>query len=87
MQVPRYDHQCLPLLFPGSDGILPWATYCHCWQDALAGLIGYFRMRRSRVVSFVDPERLEVNFVPNNLFYDHDFQLHAMRLLPGQGSN
>jgi len=78
----RYNHDCLPLLVPGFEGRYPWATYCHCWQEALATLIGHFRQRRHCSVSFVDPEYLEVNFAPNNLFHDHHYQLDQMWLVP-----
>jgi len=77
-----YDSQCLPLLFPVANSIVPWQMYCDCWQGTLADLIGPYRQRRSHIVGFVDPERVDLNFVPNNLFHDHAFDLGGMRLVP-----
>jgi len=67
----RYDHQCLTWFFPDSEGEYNWANYCHCWQNLMRDFVGPYRLRRSRVVSFVDPERVEMNFVPMNLFSKH----------------
>lgn len=76
-----YRSQCLHFLFPGEFGEVPYNAYCDCWQDALRDMIGPYRQRRSRVVSFVDPEELDVNFVPNDVFWDHGFSLEGMRLV------
>eukprot|EP00435_Cladocopium_sp_Y103_P068007 s830_g30.t2 len=76
-----YRSQCLRFLFPEEFGEVPYNAYCDCWQDALRNMIGPYRQRRSRVVSFVDPEELDVNFVPNDVFWDHGFTLEGMRLV------
>ena len=76
-----YRSQCLHFLFPEEFGEVPYNAYCDCWQDALRDMIGPYRQRRSRVVSFVDPEELDVNFVPNDVFWDHGFTLEGMRLV------
>lgn len=55
--------------------------YCDCWQSVLSDMIGPYRQRRSRLVTFVDPERLDVNFVPSDLFVGHGFSLQQMRLV------
>ena len=36
------------------------------WQAKLAEMIGPYRQRSSRLVSFLDPEHVDVNFVPND---------------------
>ena len=79
-----YRSQCLQFLFPAALGEVPYNAYCDCWQDALRDMIGPYRQRRSRIVSFVDPEELDVNFVPNDAFWDHGFTLEGMHLVPGR---
>ena len=77
-----YRSQCLHFLFPGEFGEVPYNAYCDCWQDALRDMIGPYRQRpEPSVVSFVDPEELDVNFVPNDVFWDHGFSLEGMRLV------
>eukprot|EP00929_Paragymnodinium_shiwhaense_P102571 TRINITY_DN65784_c0_g1_i1.p1 TRINITY_DN65784_c0_g1~~TRINITY_DN65784_c0_g1_i1.p1 ORF type:complete len:782 (+),score=92.57 TRINITY_DN65784_c0_g1_i1:150-2495(+) len=80
-----YYHQCLHILFPLQNGLFTYQRYCDCWQQALEELVGPYRRRHSLTVGFVDPERLEVNFLPNNLFYDHAFDLKRMHLVPQVG--
>lgn len=80
-----YSHECLESFFPIADGVYTYQRYCDCWQAALEKLVGPYRQRKSRLVSFVDPERVEINFVPNNLFFDHSFMLSGMHLIPLQG--
>jgi len=80
-----YSSQCLRYLFPIANGLVPYAMYCDCWQSMLGDLIGPYRQRRSRVIGFVDPERVDVNFVPSDLFVGHGFDLRRMRLLPHEG--
>ena len=41
------------------NGLVPYAMYCDCWQSVLSDMIGPYRQRRSRLVTFVDPERLD----------------------------
>eukprot|EP00927_Polykrikos_kofoidii_P057332 TRINITY_DN51447_c0_g1_i1.p1 TRINITY_DN51447_c0_g1~~TRINITY_DN51447_c0_g1_i1.p1 ORF type:complete len:659 (+),score=94.91 TRINITY_DN51447_c0_g1_i1:43-2019(+) len=77
-----YGSECLPMVFPIATGHTPRQVYCDCWHDTLAALIGPYRQRQSRVVAFVDPERVDVNFVPNDLFPNHGFDLQKMRLFP-----
>lgn len=85
MEMQKYGHgyrsQCLHYLLPGDTGNIPYAMYCDCWQDALRDMIGPYRQRRSRVVRFVDPEELDINFVPNDVFWDHGFSLEGMHLV------
>mmetsp|Transcript_73024 Transcript_73024/g.144772 ORF Transcript_73024/g.144772 Transcript_73024/m.144772 type:complete len:559 (+) Transcript_73024:53-1729(+) len=81
----HYDSHCAPLLLPVVDGTFSFTRYCDCWQGALESLVGPYRRRQSRLVSFVDPEVTEVNFIPNNLFWDHNYQLNRMTLVPQAG--
>eukprot|EP00931_Biecheleriopsis_adriatica_P008247 TRINITY_DN109460_c0_g1_i1.p1 TRINITY_DN109460_c0_g1~~TRINITY_DN109460_c0_g1_i1.p1 ORF type:complete len:560 (-),score=84.98 TRINITY_DN109460_c0_g1_i1:25-1704(-) len=76
-----YDHHCLRFLLPYQKMYM-FGKYCDCWQARLEHLAGPYRRRQSRVVGFVDPEKLEVNFLPNNLFHDHQYQLERMHLDP-----
>ncbi|CAE8606641.1 unnamed protein product, partial [Polarella glacialis] len=80
-----YNSQCLRYLFPIANGMVPYKMYCDCYQAVLSDLIGPFRQRGSRIVGFVDPERVDVNFVPSDLFVGHTFDLAKMRL--GAGEN
>ena len=80
---PGYRSQCLRYLFPIANGLVPYAMYCDCWQSVLSDMIGPYRQRRSRLVTFVDPERLDVNFVPSDLFVGHGFSLESMHLVAG----
>lgn len=76
-----YRSQCLQFLLPGEFGLVPYEGYCDCWHDVLQEMIGPYRKRRSRVVTFVDPEEVDVNFVPNDAFWDHRVSLESMRLV------
>lgn len=80
-----YDSRCLPNLLPVVDATYSLTRYCDCWQGTLEDLTGPYRMRQSRLVGFIDPERTEVNFIPNNLFWDHNYQLDRMRLVARPG--
>ena len=42
------------------NGVFPYGMYCDCWQSVLSDMIGPHRKRRSRIVTFVDPERIDV---------------------------
>jgi len=53
-------------MFPTVVGIVPDTMYCDCWQTKLAEMIGPYRRRHSRLVTFLDPEDVDVNFVPND---------------------
>ena len=53
-------------MFPTVVGIVPDTMYCDCWQAKLAEMIGPYRRRHSRIVTFLDPEDVDVNFVPND---------------------
>ena len=53
-------------MFPTVVGIVPDTMYCDCWQAKLAEMIGPYRRRHSRLVTFLDPEDVDVNFVPND---------------------
>lgn len=55
-------------MFPTVVGIVPDTMYCDCWQAKLAEMIGPYRRRHSRIVTFLDPEDVDVNFVPNCYF-------------------
>lgn len=84
----HYNSECLPLLFPGPGGEWRWDQYCACWHIALEKLAGPYRHRSSRLVGFVDPQRIDVNFAAHTFFPDHPWgsaegMLVAMRLLPG----
>uniref|UniRef100_A0A7S1RPQ8 Nucleotide-diphospho-sugar transferase domain-containing protein n=1 Tax=Alexandrium catenella TaxID=2925 RepID=A0A7S1RPQ8_ALECA len=81
----QYASQCMPNLLPVVDGTYSMTRYCDCYQGALEKLTGPYRQRQSRLIGFVDPERSEVNFIPNNLFFDHNFQLERMRLVARPG--
>lgn len=81
-----YAHNCLPLMFPTTKGVLSYRDYCDCWHETLHLLVGPYRMRRGTAVQFIDPEHLEVNFVAHNLFVDHDNKLEGMRLIPWRRS-
>ena len=63
---PGYNSQCVRYMFPVLSGMVPDTMYCDCWQAKLAEMIGPYRQRSSRLVSFVDPEHVDVNFVPND---------------------
>eukprot|EP00928_Gymnodinium_smaydae_P009744 TRINITY_DN13644_c1_g3_i1.p1 TRINITY_DN13644_c1_g3~~TRINITY_DN13644_c1_g3_i1.p1 ORF type:complete len:567 (-),score=94.42 TRINITY_DN13644_c1_g3_i1:119-1819(-) len=65
-----YDHECLPYLFSAHDGVETWPHYCECWHIAAASLAGPYRHRTSSLVGFVNPERLDVNFVPKAMLID-----------------
>ena len=41
------------------NGLVPYAMYCDCWQSMLSDMIGPYRQRKSRLVSFVDPELVD----------------------------
>ncbi|CAK8991951.1 Hypothetical protein SCF082_LOCUS2880 [Durusdinium trenchii] len=76
-----YNSECLRFLLPLPNGVFPYGMYCDCWQSVLSDMIGPHRKRRSRIVTFVDPERIDVNFVPNDFFYAHGFDLAEMHLV------
>eukprot|EP00933_Yihiella_yeosuensis_P031804 TRINITY_DN25422_c0_g2_i1.p1 TRINITY_DN25422_c0_g2~~TRINITY_DN25422_c0_g2_i1.p1 ORF type:complete len:651 (-),score=108.17 TRINITY_DN25422_c0_g2_i1:33-1985(-) len=76
-----YKSQCVRYLFPIANGLVPYAMYCDCWQAVLGDLIGPYRQRRSRIIGFVNPERVDVNFVPSDLFVGHTFDLAKMHLV------
>merc|ERR1711924_186798 len=80
-----YDMRCLARLLPVPDGTYTYGRYCDCWYSTLQDLVGPYRRRLSRIVSFVDPERVEVNFIPNNLFWNHNYMLENMYLVPKDG--
>ena len=63
---PGYNSQCVRYMIPMLLGVLPNTMYCDCWQAKLAEMIGPYRQRNSSIVSFVDPENVDVNFVPND---------------------
>ena len=48
--------------FAFRNGLVPYAMYCDCWQSVLSDMIGPYRQRRSRLVTFVDPERLDASW-------------------------
>lgn len=75
-----YLHYCTPLLFPQNDGFVHSGRYCDCWQWALNAMIGPFGHRKSHLVGFVNPERVDVNYVGNNLFANHGYTLQGLRL-------
>eukprot|EP00927_Polykrikos_kofoidii_P066233 TRINITY_DN61870_c0_g1_i1.p1 TRINITY_DN61870_c0_g1~~TRINITY_DN61870_c0_g1_i1.p1 ORF type:complete len:575 (+),score=53.38 TRINITY_DN61870_c0_g1_i1:59-1783(+) len=80
-----YDSRCLSLLSPLPDRSYAFGMYCTCWSQSLEHLVGPYRSRRSRIVRFVDPEHAELNFIPNDLFYDHDWKIEKMNLVPRPG--
>eukprot|EP00927_Polykrikos_kofoidii_P072789 TRINITY_DN68887_c0_g1_i1.p1 TRINITY_DN68887_c0_g1~~TRINITY_DN68887_c0_g1_i1.p1 ORF type:complete len:569 (-),score=76.49 TRINITY_DN68887_c0_g1_i1:24-1730(-) len=80
-----YSHSCLLEMMPFPDGMLAYQSYCDCWVTTVNNLVGPYRHRNSHIVTFVDPERVAVNFVPNNLFVHHNFELSKMRLVPDSG--
>jgi len=47
--------------------------------------VGPYRTRSSRWVGFVDPLRLDVNYVPHTFFPNHNLQLSSLRL--GEGGD
>ena len=63
---PGYNSECVRYMFPTVVGIVPDTMYCDCWQAKLAEMIGPYRRRHSRLVTFLDPEDVDVNFVPND---------------------
>ena len=77
----KYRHTCLPLMLPDMTGVMSYRSYCDCWHKELERLAGRYRQRKSRIVSFVDPEAVAVNFVAHNLFVHHDNNLKGMRLV------
>ena len=72
-----YESVCLPMLFPTWDGMSSWRQYCDCWQQVLLLQVGPFQNRTSRFIKFLDPRKMDVNFVPQ-----HVYDLRGMRLLP-----
>ena len=72
-----YESVCLPMLFPTWDGVSSWRQYCDCWQQVLLLQVGPFQNRTSRFIKFLDPRKMDVNFVPQ-----HVYDLEGMRLLP-----
>eukprot|EP00929_Paragymnodinium_shiwhaense_P087322 TRINITY_DN47542_c0_g1_i1.p1 TRINITY_DN47542_c0_g1~~TRINITY_DN47542_c0_g1_i1.p1 ORF type:complete len:517 (-),score=97.76 TRINITY_DN47542_c0_g1_i1:287-1837(-) len=78
-----YNNQCVGFLFPDTAGLASWGNYCDCFQYHLSK-IGGFARRKSRLVRFVDPRMLDVNFVPNSMTPIHQRSLRRMRLMPWQ---
>ncbi|CAE8643144.1 unnamed protein product, partial [Polarella glacialis] len=76
-----YDHVCMRFLVPYQK-VYMFTKYCDCWQAKLDAMIGPYRRRAGQVVGFVDPEILEVNYIPNNLFSSHQWDLQSMHLAP-----
>lgn len=76
-----YDHTCIRFLLPYQK-LYMFHKYCDCYIAKLEKLLGPYRRRLSHIIGFVDPERLEMNYVANNLFHDHGYQLDKMGLRP-----
>ncbi|CAE7232104.1 GIP [Symbiodinium natans] len=74
-----YESTCLPMLFPTWYGVSSWREYCDCWQQILRLQVGPYQNRHSRFIKFINPQKLDVNFVPQHLY-----DLPKMRLLPWQ---
>eukprot|EP00929_Paragymnodinium_shiwhaense_P107838 TRINITY_DN74196_c0_g1_i1.p1 TRINITY_DN74196_c0_g1~~TRINITY_DN74196_c0_g1_i1.p1 ORF type:complete len:776 (-),score=111.74 TRINITY_DN74196_c0_g1_i1:32-2359(-) len=77
-----YHHHCLGNLVPIADATYTNMRYCDCWNGVLEDLVGSYRHRHSLTVGFVDPERNDMNFLPNTLFFDHGYTLSRMHLVP-----
>lgn len=70
---PGYNSECVRYMFPTVVGIVPDTMYCDCWQAKLAEMIGPYRQRHSRILTFLDPEDVDVNFVPNDAWDEFMF--------------
>ncbi|CAE8584998.1 unnamed protein product, partial [Polarella glacialis] len=79
-----YDHRCIAFLFSLANGMHSWRSYCDCYQYYLQVLTGGpFRNRTSGLVRFIDPRKIDVNFVPQQEYGGGDLKrLQRMRLLP-----
>eukprot|EP00929_Paragymnodinium_shiwhaense_P052058 TRINITY_DN26107_c0_g1_i1.p1 TRINITY_DN26107_c0_g1~~TRINITY_DN26107_c0_g1_i1.p1 ORF type:complete len:777 (+),score=55.54 TRINITY_DN26107_c0_g1_i1:148-2478(+) len=79
-----YANECLEHLVPTVDGLQYWRGYCDCFQKTLTRLAGPFPDRDSVHIRFLNPRRVDVNFVPNSLTPKHMQDIRKMRLLPHQ---
>lgn len=77
-----YDHRCIAYLFPTSNGLHSWRSYCDCYQFYLQLMTGKFTDRDSVLIRFLNPRNVDFNFLPNSFTPSHSMNLRRMRLLP-----
>ncbi|KAF4653561.1 hypothetical protein FOL47_010437, partial [Perkinsus chesapeaki] len=59
----KYDSRCVEHALPGANGDHSVAAYSLCWWEASEELFGPPGSRNSSIFGFVDPEKIDINYV------------------------
>ncbi|CAE8616877.1 unnamed protein product [Polarella glacialis] len=79
-----YNHSCAALVLPNWLGQFDKKAYCQCWHSILETLAGPYRLRKSDVFSFVDPESLAVNFAARDVVEGSGATLEELHLVSSE---